>query len=662
MIEHRHDGSFENTENLTELLEELANEELTNESFVIRLNNIKLENDERTLLIAAATFAKTTLGINSMKTLLDYGADVNGQDNEGWKPLHYAANHSSSCSSLETIRVLLECGADINSKDNTGYTPLHFAAQYSNSSSSLETVKLLLENGADINIKDDTGTTPLHLAAQDSNNTSSYDTVKLLLENGADINIMNNDRSTPLHLAVTYSNESGSLETVKLLLENGADKNIKDRNEWSPLHIAALYSKDSSSLETVKLLLDSGADINIKDDDGNSPLHLAASKSNISSSLETVKLLLDSGADINIKDNDGWTPLHYSVHYSNNDSSLETVKILLDGGADINIKTKDGRTPLHVSFFISNVKYEVVKLLLDYRADLNEQDNKGWLPLHFAVSDSVNTSDLSKVYFLLDDINVNVNATSYNGWSPLHMILQHTDKPGCQLTAKVLLERGADIKIKNINGDNALDVAFKHLGRNGDSTLIASETIKLLMNYATYDVLNNCYYTCKKYIHQNMIRLHLFTMVKGLSKDTIVLISKQFKIQSSIDKSSSLLKPQYYIKIDNLNDHRSVVNNKDMENIMSYELNIDVKNTDNQQILSKSSEKQKIWMANKMIYYSELDHRTDGKDERLPFVANLYKRALAQCKLNEFIENAPGILEPEIIKELQCKIQKTSFV
>jgi hypothetical protein len=279
-------------------------------------------------------------------------------------------------------------------------------------------------------------------------------------------------------------------------------------------------------LETVKLLLDYGADINIKDDDGNSPLHLATFKTNVTSSLETVKLLLDYGTDINIKGNKGWSPLHISVYYSNHSSSLETVKLLLDSGADISIKTD--------------------------------------------------------------------------------------------------------------NGENAIDLAF-HINETETPTLIESEIIRLLMCYATYDVLNGCYYTCKKNVYQNMIRLHLFTMIKGLSKDTLFLISKQFKIQSSVDY-------------------------KDMENIMSYELNIDVKSADNQQILSKSSEKQKIWMANKMIYYSELDHRTDGKDERLPFVANLYKRALAQCKLNEFIENAPGILEPELIKELQCKIQKTQFV
>ncbi len=45
---------------------------------------------------------------------------------------------------VDTVRVLLDAGADVNAKDLTGWTPLHAAAFKGN----LEIVRLLLERGA----------------------------------------------------------------------------------------------------------------------------------------------------------------------------------------------------------------------------------------------------------------------------------------------------------------------------------------------------------------------------------------------------------------------------------------------------------------------------------------------------------------------------------
>jgi len=65
-------------------------------------------------------------------------------------PLHFAKN-------TEQTRVLIEAGADVNAEDNNGYTPLHFAE-------TAEQVRVLIEAGADVNYNSIFGNTPLHFA------------------------------------------------------------------------------------------------------------------------------------------------------------------------------------------------------------------------------------------------------------------------------------------------------------------------------------------------------------------------------------------------------------------------------------------------------------------------------------------------------------------
>ena len=63
----------------------------------------------------------------------------------------------------ETVRLLIDYGADVTAQDKTHRTPLHLAVF----SGSTETVQLLIENGADVTAKDRSKKTALHLLFSD---------------------------------------------------------------------------------------------------------------------------------------------------------------------------------------------------------------------------------------------------------------------------------------------------------------------------------------------------------------------------------------------------------------------------------------------------------------------------------------------------------------
>ena len=72
--------------------------------------------------------------------LLEHGAVINVQDQDGWTPLHTASRYGA----LEVVRLLLELGADVEVKNNYGETALQFAADKGHD----EVVKFLREHGA----------------------------------------------------------------------------------------------------------------------------------------------------------------------------------------------------------------------------------------------------------------------------------------------------------------------------------------------------------------------------------------------------------------------------------------------------------------------------------------------------------------------------------
>ena len=159
---------------------------------------------------------------------------------------------------------LIEKKVDINAKDDNGYTPLHRAAEAGNTAK----VWALIANGAKatVNAKANNGWTPLHWAAYNGNTAVAT----LLLANGAKatVNAKNNIGETPLHWAAL----NGHAAVATLLIDNKADINAKTTGlllaGYTPLHRAA----QNGHKDVATLLIAKGAYVNAKNNDGKTPL------------------------------------------------------------------------------------------------------------------------------------------------------------------------------------------------------------------------------------------------------------------------------------------------------------------------------------------------------------------------------------------------------
>ena len=250
----------------------------------------------------------------------------------GLTPLVFAVREGD----LESVRILVEAGADVNQTTAYGWTPLLTATQ----NRYYQIGRYLLEQGADPNIANDGMWAPLYIATDNRNiEGGDYPTrkpdmdhlefIELLLEAGADPNIRMNS-----------STETRTIFTHQWLYEEGA----------TPF----LRAAQSGDLTLLRLLLAHGADPNIATYDGVTPLMVASGIGWVEGvthewspeeTLEVVKLLLELGADVNAQDAlDGRTALMGAAHKGRND----VVQLLVDHGADLGLRDIGSRDSIHL--------------------------------------------------------------------------------------------------------------------------------------------------------------------------------------------------------------------------------------------------------------------------------------------------------------------------
>ncbi|KAM7190403.1 Ankyrin repeat-containing domain protein [Rhypophila sp. PSN 637] len=527
-----------------------------------------------TLLEASYCLRNFEASVPVCSVLLENGAIVDSVDNAGWTALHMAASAGNqeltrllltrgadftrrlpdgksalflSATHPETLKVLLEHGADPDTQANDGGTPLLWATAKTQHSS----IQYLLQYNANLELEIfQDGWTALHLTVLNG----SPETFYLLAENGANLNHKSRSGECIIHTAARLDRIRSLLSflprieidkpddrgytammerrttfmVLKQLVHAGADVNYhnKDGNGWTPLSLAA----SRNEIEKAGFLLQHGAMVNHMDRSKGTALPQACWEG----SIDMAKLLIKHGADPNISDcySEVGTALHSACEigwddegdgYRHGKEQEDLVNYLIDE-REMGINCKGGLFGNAINFSILYAKppFAVADFLLAKGARVDLADNFGRLSVHFAALRSLevlqkiinaggdifsrdgfqrttlhwaaHSAHLVAVEYLLCHLPPEyVDAKVVHGWTPLcyaaagsrgswtwHIWHNEQKKDDHEKVVKLLLDYNADPTVRasigadswtpsEIAGLTGKDLHLTHLLRNGTS-------------------------------------------------------------------------------------------------------------------------------------------------------------------------------------------------
>ncbi|WP_251366705.1 ankyrin repeat domain-containing protein [Polynucleobacter sp. MWH-Svant-W18] len=156
-----------------------------------------------------------------------------------------------------------------------------------------------------------------------------------------------------------------------------------------------------------------------------------------------VRSLLAKGVTPNAVDSNGNPMLLLAIK----DNSDKVIDVLLNNqNIDVDLSNKNGETPLMIASIQGNLPL-VKRLVEKNHAAI---DHIAWTPLHYASA----RGQVSVAEFLLSEGAI-VDSRSLNDTTPLMMAVQS----GNEQMVKLLLDKGADIQLRNSLGFTAIDIA-----------------------------------------------------------------------------------------------------------------------------------------------------------------------------------------------------------
>lgn len=207
----------------------------------------------KALLLAAALLA---VAHNARAQTAPSAAEVAAYDG-----LHRAAYLGD----LDTLRSLIAAGADLDARDGNGRTPAHVAAFASNDAA----LVLLATSGADLNALDNQVYDVLTIAAV----ANDPDMVSLALRLGNRPDLITSVYDGTALIAAAHL---GHQEVVRRLIIGGAPFDHVNNLGWTALIEAVILGNGGPDhIETVRALVKAGADRTIADRDGVTPLQHA---------------------------------------------------------------------------------------------------------------------------------------------------------------------------------------------------------------------------------------------------------------------------------------------------------------------------------------------------------------------------------------------------
>ena len=298
------------------------------------------------------------------------------------------------------------------------------------------------------------------------NNDAPWATIKFLLEQpGNPVNKTTHDNRIYLHWAAS----KGNLEIVEYLIAKGSDVNLEDSHSAFPVTAAA--TSGVSNTAVYEALFKAGIDPKKKYANGANLLLMAIPADK---NLTLTNYFITKGMSLAAVDSDGSTAFDYAARTGNltllktilekgvkptnnalliaaqgsrrDANTLETYKHLVE---DLKLNptatNKDGQNVLH--FLVTKSKQtEIINYFLAKGVDINKADNDGNTPIMIAASGRESNETLAQLLPLIK----NINAQNKKGESALTKAIQS----GTAEAATLLLEKGADVKVLDKDGNN----------------------------------------------------------------------------------------------------------------------------------------------------------------------------------------------------------------
>lgn len=436
--------------------------------------------------------------------LLRARADVNATWPDGSTALHVAAAQGDAA----LVSMLIDAGANVDTTNRYRVTPLVEAAAVRSG----PVVSLLLRAGANANSTTGSGETVLMTAVHSGN----VEAATALIEAGADVNATEGTRG---QTALMWAAAAGRPEILRRLLASGADVSVRDRigaagtgrgrggggggcRPPATGGMAALhYAAREGDRDAVAALLDAGADINQTDADGWTALHLATLNTHYTVAAD----LLERGADVNRADQAGVTPLYVAVdiHTAERNvakcparperdvmTAVDLAGRMLARGAVPDSRLRRGGVGPGATAFVRaarKVDLPMMRLLLDHGADPLIPLENGTTALMYAAGMDTGRfgqpsagpeADAIAAVMLCLERGADIHAVNDRGNTALH----GAAAAGNDAVARLLVEKGARIDARNMQGLTPIDVADGGDGRvdGNDRTIARPATAALL--------------------------------------------------------------------------------------------------------------------------------------------------------------------------------------
>ena len=192
-----------------------------------------------------------------------------------------------------------------------------------------------------------------------------------------------------------------------------------------------------------KLLQEDPTLVSVRDAKNLTPLHIAASRGQSA----VAQLLIDHGADVQSDDDGEWSPLVFAAYRGHAD----VAKVLIENGAGV---TSEDGNPIH---YAGQRKHKVIcRLLVEHGAidGLLDSDDSDVLQV-FRAAYSYDSETIKEILVRRPEL---VDFKDRDGRTALHEACTNGDTK----SVRELLKSGADVTIRDANGQTAADRAAAH--------------------------------------------------------------------------------------------------------------------------------------------------------------------------------------------------------